>query len=423
MVPERWERMAETAEGMLGPYRVLDLTDEKGILCGKLLGDLGADVIKVERPGGDATRNIGPFYHDEPDPERSLLWFALNTSKRGITLDIETADGQALFRRLVKTADFVIESFPPGYLDGLGLGYAELEKVNPGIVLVSITPFGQTGPHKDYKSPEIVAWAMSGFMSGRGGADRAPVRVSHHSQTYLHAGVEGAVGAMLALYDRWTTGEGQHVDVSIQDSAARGTVPVGWALSRGSAPENLAQAGTAGLRTRYLWSCKDGYILFFYATGGQGRRVSRPLVEWMEEEGMSDEFLSGIDWATFDLRQSNQETVDRMTATTEKFFMSHTKAELFEGAVKRRILLYPVSTARDNLESPQLAARKFWREVEHPELGMSITYPGPFATASGTPLRLSRRAPLIGEHNGEVYGKELGLSSEELLTLKQSGVI
>ena len=208
-------------KGMLSPYRVLDLTDEKGLLCGKLLGDLGADVIKIERPGGDPARSIGPFYHDEPDPEKSLFWFAFNTSKRGITLDIETADGQEIFKRLVKSADFVIESFPPGYMDKLGLGYSALEKINPGIIMVSITPFGQTGPYKDYKAPDIVAWAMGGQMYPCGDADRPPVRISHHSQAYLHAAAEAAVGAMMALYYREMTGEGQQVDVSIQESVAQ----------------------------------------------------------------------------------------------------------------------------------------------------------------------------------------------------------
>src|SRR4030043_408560 len=135
----------DRTEGMLSPYRVLDLADEKGLQCGKLLGDLGADVIKVERPGGDPARNLGPFYHDEVDPEKSLFWFALNTSKRGITLDIEKEDGKKIFKELVKTADFVVESFSPGYMDSLGLGYSDLEKINPKVIMVSISPFGQTG--------------------------------------------------------------------------------------------------------------------------------------------------------------------------------------------------------------------------------------------------------------------------------------
>jgi crotonobetainyl-CoA:carnitine CoA-transferase CaiB-like acyl-CoA transferase len=412
-----------TEEGMLSPYRVLDLTNEIGILCGKLLGDLGADVIKVEKPGGDPVRNMGPFYHDEPDPEKSLFWFAFNTSKRGITLDIETADGQEIFQKLVKTADFVVESFPVGYMDKLGLGYPALEKINPRIIVVSVTPFGQTGLHKDYKDPGIVTWAMSGFMSGRGDADRAPVQISHHAQTFLHAAVEGAVGAMLALFDRWTTGEGQHVDVSVQESAGRGTPPFGWVMGRMRVPRGMGQPGTAGLRTRYLWQCKDGHILWFYATGQQGKRMSLPLVQWMEEEGMAGDFIKEIDWDTFDLTKVTQETVNRMIESTEGFFKAHTKAELFEGAVKRRILLYPVSTAKDIVESPQLAEREFWVEVEHPELGEFITYPGPFANVIGCPLTISRRAPLIGEHNEEIYEKELGISKKKLKALKLAKVI
>ena len=159
--------MAEniTPENMLGPYRVLDLAGEMGLLCGKILGDLGADVIKIEKPGGDPARNQGPFYQDDPDPEKSLLWFALNTSKRGITLDIETVQGQELFRKLAEKADFVIETFRPGFLAGLGLGYSDLEKINPGLIMVSVTPFGQTGPWKDYKTSDIVAWGLGGEMA------------------------------------------------------------------------------------------------------------------------------------------------------------------------------------------------------------------------------------------------------------------
>ena len=410
-------------EGMLSCYRLLDLADEQGYMCGKLMADMGADVIKIEPPGGDPSRRLGPFFHDEPHPEKSLSWFAYNVGKRSITLNLDKEDGQEIFKKLVKTADFVLESFPPGYMDGLGLGYPALEKLNSRIIVVSITPFGQTGSHRDYKDPGIVTWAMSGFMASRGEAERAPLQISHHSQTFIHAAIEGAVGAMLALFDRWTTGEGQHVDVSIQESAGRGTPPFGWVLGRISPPRGLRQLGSAGLRTRYLWSCKDGYILWFYATGSQGRRVSLPLVQWMQEEGMADDFIKGLDWDTFDLTQATQETVDQMIKSTERFFMAHTKAELFDGAVKRRILLYPVNTTKDILESPQLAARDFWKEVKHPELDTSITYPGPFATVLGKPLSLSRRAPLIGEHNREIYEEELGISREQLQTLEQGRVI
>ena len=403
---------------MLSPYRVLDLTDEKGLLCGKLLGDLGADVIKIERPGGDPARNIGPFYHDEVHPEKSLFWFAYNTSKRGITLDIETADGQQVFKKLVESADFVIESFPPGYMDGLGLGYSELEKFNPGIIMVSITPFGQTGPYKDYKTSDIVAWATGGYMHPWGDADRPPVRISHHSQAYLHAGAEAAVGAILALHHRQITGEGQPVDVSIQASVAR--IAYGFAMVWDMVKFNYNRGGSLqNINITRMWPCKDGYVLWFYFGGGMAR-YNLPLVEWMEEEGMADDFLKGFDWDSFELATTTQEIIDNLGKPTAKFFMAHTKAELLEGAVKHNIILFPVSTTADMLESAQLAARGFWVELEHPELGTSITYPGAFAHASEAPPRVSRRAPLIGEHNQEVYEQELGFSTEELLRLRQA---
>jgi len=405
-------REKNSVEGMLSPYRVLDLTDEKGLLCGKLLGDLGADVIKIERPGGDPARNIGPFYHDEVDPEKSLFWFAFNTSKRGITLDIETTDGQEVFKRLVKSADFVMESFPPGYMDRLGLGYSALEKINPRVITVSITSFGQTGPYKDYKAPDIVAWAMGGQMYPWGSADRPPVRISHHSQAYLHAAGEAAAGAMVALYYRQMTGEGQHVDVSVQESVVRVTYQITAAWDMMKINQQRGGALLLNINMRRLWPCKDGYIIWFYWGGLNAKRFNLPLIEWMDSEGMADDYLKGFDWGTFDLATTTQDVIDGLEEPTVKFFMRYTKAELLEEALKRRIILYPMATTADIRESVQLAARGFWVEVEHPELGTTITYPGALAHTSEAPPRISRRAPLVGEHNQEVY-EELALSSEE----------
>jgi len=406
---------------VLSPYRVLDLTDEKGLLCGKLLGDLGADVIKIEPPGGDPARNIGPFYHDEVDPEKSLFWWAFNTSKRGITLDIETSDGQETFKKLVKTADFVIESFSPGYMDGLGLGYSALEKINPGIIMVSITPFGQTGPYKDYKASDIVAWAMGGVMYQHGDADRPPIRISHHSQSYLHAAAEASVGAMVALHFRKLTGEGQQVDVSIQECVARCTTQAHtayWDIVR------VIQGRGRLLLISEIWPCKDGYVSFRYWGGPYAKRWNSPLVDWMDEEGMAGDYLRNFDWEALNLAAMPEETpeariermkeiVGRLVEPTRKFFMTHTKAELLEGALKRRVMLYPVSTSKDILESVQLAAREFWVELEHPELGTRIKYPGAFTKTSDAPPRMKCRAPLIGEHNAEILDKELGISVNE----------
>jgi len=409
---------------MLSPYRVLDLADEKGLLCGKIMGDLGADVIKVEQPGGDPARNIGPFYYDEPHPEKSLFWFAYNSSKRGITLNIETADGREIFKRLVKGADIVIESFPVGHMEKLGLGYVELAKVNPGAIMVSITPFGKTGPYAGYKTSDIVAWALGGYMYTVGDPARGPVRISHHSQAYLHAGGRAAVGAMLALYHRELTGEGQQVDVSIQEAVAAVSMfhtPF-WDMTKRNSVWSGELSGNVH-RMRQTWPCKDGYVVYSYWGGSEGMRRSRPLIEWMDSEGMANEFLKSFDWSTFNTGTADTETIKRIEEPTLRFFMAHTKAELLEGAVKFRSMLYPVSTAKDISESAQLADRGFWTNVEHPELGAVIRYPGGFAHCTETAPGISRRAPMIGEHNKAVYEEELGMSRQELLALRQAGVI
>lgn len=416
----------DNSASSLSPYRVLDLTDEKGFLCGKTLGDLGADVIKVEPPGGDPSRNIGPFYHDDPHPERSLSWFAYNANKRGITLNIETKDGQHIFKQLVKTADLVIESFPLGHMDKVGLSYPVLKETNPKIILVSITPFGQTGPYKDYKATDIVAIAMSALMDLCGDPDRPPVRTSF-PQAYLHAGAEAALGSMMALYHRELNGEGQWVDVSIRESVlpALMNARLFWDLNQ----VVLKRGGSfrVGLSTearqRLIWQCKDGYVAFVIFAGAFGAPTNRALVEWMESDGIADDFLKAMDWDTFDMAMATQEQFDRFDQPIGRFFLKHTKAELYEGARQRHIMLYPVATVEDILGDLQLKERKFWEELEHPELGTALTYPGAFAKLSQTPCCLRFRAPLIGEHNTEVYQEELGFSPQELVILKEGGII
>ena len=409
----------DRTEGMLSPYRVLDLADEKGLQCGKLLGDLGADVIKVERPGGDPARNLGPFYHDEVDPEKSLFWFAYNANKRGITLDIESTDGKKIFKKLVKSADFLVESFPPGYMGKLGLGYEALAKIKPDIIMVSISPFGQTGPYRDLKYSDIVIRALGGRLYAVGDYDRPPVRISHHTQIYLQAGLEGAMTAVMALYHRQMTGEGQYIDLSIQAAAAQ-TGDAAWDVRKVVTPRG-GQITT--LNIPRVWKCKDGIVnwAFMPSTMMPGRNAD--FVRWMDAEGMADDYLKNFDWSKFDYTTLTQETIDRMAEPTAKFFLAHTKVELLEGAVKHRILFYPQFTTSDILESEQLAAREFWLDLEHPELGTSIRYPGPFVKLSETPIQIKQRAPLIGEHNQEIYGKELGMSSKEIQALKKAKVI
>lgn len=419
----------QSAETLLGGYRVLDLTNEIGFLCGKILGDLGADVIKIEPPGGDPARNIGPFYKDVIHPEKSLYWFALNTNKRSITLNIETADGQAIFRKLVKTTDFVIESFTPGYIDNLGLGYSKLEKINPAIIMTSITPFGSTGPYAHYKASDITLAAMGGFASSCGEPDRAPCRVSL-PQSYLVGGLHGAMGSMIAHYYRESTGKGQHVDVSIQEAIIYLTnvVPELWdaiKVNRGrSGPWIITVRPRGLLRTRCYWRCKDGYVLWFPAGGAAKGLVdsSNALLKMIVEEGMAGD-LSGYDWRDYDAYQISQEKFDHMEEIIAKFFLTKTKQQLYEAARERGIQLAPVNTIKDVVESPQLHAREYFVKIEHPELGDVVIYPGAPVKLSEGSWQISRRPPLIGEHNVEIYEKELGLSKGQLAVLKAAQVI
>jgi len=419
------------AESILSSYRVLDLAEDGCMLCGKILGDLGADVIKIEPPSGSPTRNIGPFHHDIPDPEKSLTWFFLGINKRGITLNLETAEGREIFKRLVRTADFVIESFEPGYMKSLGLGYEELEKMKPDIIMTSITPFGQTGPYTHYKITDIVGVALSGMMWLFGEADRAPVRIPA-PQFYLQGGLQGAVGTMVALYHRELTGEGQHVDQSCQQAVILTLMNSAeyWDLNRfnirGQGPGVLTPRPTppGAIFRRSIYRCKDGYVMATLGGGGQAGIVasSKALVEWANEQGYMLE-LKDFDWASLDGLTVTQEEVNYRARFLEEFLLTKTKAECLARAVEHAILLIPANNVKDVLESPQLAYRGFFKQIEHPGLGDTITYPGFPVIMGETRPAIQRRAPLIGEHNDEIYEKELGIPKEQLVILKNRGVI
>jgi crotonobetainyl-CoA:carnitine CoA-transferase CaiB-like acyl-CoA transferase len=414
-------------EGLLAPYRVLDLTDELGFLCGKVLGDLGADVIKIERPGGDPARRLGPFFKDERDPEKSLYWFGFNNNKRGITLNLESSKGRKLFSQLAAKADFVIESFTPGYLDKLEIGYSALRRRNPKLVFTSITPFGQTGPYSKFHASDIEIMALSGCMSLTGDPDRPPLRVTF-PQSYSWTGSYAAMGALIAHYHRQESGEGQHVDVSAQACLlwAFSHAHTFWDLNRHlekRAGSFMTGRSITGAKMRVFWPCKDGYLNFIIYGGEAGRRTNQALVEWMDSKGLAPDFLQQKDWQTFDIAKVMQEEIDRMEGPIARFFTGVTKAEFFKEVVKREMLGYPVASVKEIFEDPQHAARDFWQEVDHPELGCSITYPGGFARFSEGACRIWRRAPRIGEHNEEVYCGELGMTRDELEELKRKGVI
>jgi len=408
---------------MLNSCRALDLTDENGFLCGKILADLGVDVVKIERPGGDPSRRTGPFWADIPHPEKSLYWFAYNSNKRGITLNIETADGKGILKELVKTADFIIESFPPGFMDNLGLGYSTLSSIKQGIILTSITPFGQGGPYKNYQTSDIVTMGMSGILYQTGDFDRPPVHMSM-PQACLHAGADAAVGTMIAYYHREMTGEGQQIDVSMQQSTAyflANAIPL-WELSGLVLKRAGAFRWSVNSTQRQVWQCKDGYVFFFMVGGRAGAKTFHELVNWMDSEGMANEYLRALDWENLDMFNVTQDVVGQISRPIEEFFLSHTKQEIAQGAVARQISICPLSSMEDLLHDTQLEARNFWAEIEHPELNAKITYPREFVKSSEKVCATRFRAPLIGEHNEEIYS-EIGLSKQDLAVLKQAGII
>lgn len=418
----------EEKKKLLEGCRVLDLTNELGFLCGKILGDLGADVIKVEPPGGDPSRKIGPFYKDIPHAEKSLYWLAYNNNKRGITLNIETSDGREILARLIKASDVLIESFTPGYMEDLELGYPSLSKMtNEKIVVTSITPFGQEGPSRNYKVSDIGIMAMSGSMYLLGDPDRPPVRTSI-PVSYMWTGSYAALGTLMAYYHRQMTGKGQHVDVCAQASVAwsADTAPFYWEAD-GTMTKRVGNAiagrSVHGAVMKAAYPCKDGYICWLIYGARAGGITNKETVKWMEERGITSDWLKAQDWDKFDPAPATQDDFDQIMGPVGNFLKGLSKMEFLEEAVKRRIMGYPVSTAKDILENPQLRSREIWQDVEHPDLNVKISYPGPWVKMSECSCTIQRRAPFIGEHNGEIYVNELGLSEKDLVTLKQAGII
>ncbi|MDA1174936.1 MAG: CoA transferase [Chloroflexi bacterium] len=390
---------------MLSSYRVIDLTDDRGIFCGRVLGDLGADVIKIEPLAGDPARSVGPFHHDVQDDESSLFWQLYAINKRSVALDIEAAEFREALLNLVRSADFLIESFKPGYLASVGLGYDALATVNPALIYVSITPFGQTGPYRDYEATDLTGMALSGFMHLTGDEDRPPVRVTVPQYWTLGAAA-GAAGAMLAHHQRLTTGRGQYVDVSCQQAAARtlSHAPQYWDMNQ----VNLRRRGPfrpVGERAmRVNWECADGYVNFIQPGGVVGGRNMAALCAWMDEEGFGNPELSATDFGAIGFGQISTELLEAMNQGLGAFFGAKTKAFLADGALKRRVLLFPVNTPADIFAYPQLEARKFFHRIT-PPTGEPYDTLGLFVKSSAKPLSIRRRAPMLGEHTSEVLAE------------------
>lgn len=398
---------------LLTPYRVLDLTGPLGYLAGRVLADLGADVVKVEPPGGDPARRWPPLVGDNGDGQ-SAYWLALNANKRGVTIDLETEEGRARCLALARRADFVIESFAPGELDRRGLGYAALSALNPRLIVVSITAFGQQGPYRDYLASDLEIMALSGAMSLAGDEDGEPMRVTV-PQAAMWAGLEAAMGALTALAYRARTGIGQWVDVSAQTAviSALAHAPVFWDLN-GINPQRagiyVTGRSLSGAKMRAFWQCRDGWINFIVYGGAAGRHTNRQLVAWMDEHGVAPDSLTQIDWDRFSVTHLTQDAVDAIEAPIGRFFASLTKQEFLEGAIARQIMGYPVFTVAEIKGDRQLAAREFWQRLTLADPPLTLTYPGGFAIVDGERLSIRRSPPAVGEHDEEVGTPDIDLA-------------
>jgi crotonobetainyl-CoA:carnitine CoA-transferase CaiB-like acyl-CoA transferase len=408
--------------GNLDGIRVLDLSSEPGHFAGKLLGDLGADVVKVEPPSGDPVRRRGPFWGHADDRERSLVWLAYNTSKRGVTLDVTKPRGRDLFLDLAARADVVLETFAPGTLERLGLGRPALHAKNPRLVLCSLTPWGQTGPYAAWRGSDLTAVAMSANLHCTGDPDRAPVRCSMPVAHY-HASIEAALGITFALWAREERGHGQHLDVAMQ---AAMIMPNMATASMFKMNGNRGARAGAFFRQpkseqREIWPCKDGWVSFALRGGPARIPGLVAMVKLMDEHGMASDALKAMDWQTYNHNLLSQADVNALSAEFGAFFLSRTMTELFRAAVERNLMLAPANTSREIAASEQLAFREFFVDVDHPGRGR-LRHPGAFAKLTGpTTVGIRRPAPRLGEHTAEVLG-EVGVTEAMLAELRHAGV-
>ena len=405
------------AEGvLLPPYRILDLTGPEAVFCGKLLADYGADVVKVEPPGGDPTRNKAPFIGDEVGIDRSSYFLFYNTNKRSVTIDIDTPKGQELFKKLAKTADVLIESFPVGHMESKGLGFASLNAINPSLVMASVTPFGQTGPWSGYQSSDLISLAASGFMQITGDPDGPPLRQGNE-QSHFPGAQYAAAAIMGALFYRdMQGGGGQYIDVSQQEAMITYYTDAHPALAWMQRGENVTRVGTNSTLVIPLgaYPSSDGWISAGIITPREWENLS----QWMYEVTGNEEILND------DYKGGNQDRApfnDIITALVIDFTTRFTSEELFHQGQERNLVFIPVNTVSDLLVDPQLEASNFWFDIDHAEAG-TLRYPlGVFDSEEVSPT--TNPAPHLGQDNEAILCGELGLSQSELFSLRSQGVV
>jgi crotonobetainyl-CoA:carnitine CoA-transferase CaiB-like acyl-CoA transferase len=391
------------------PLKVLDLTHYvAGPYCTKLLAGFGAEVTKVERPvTGDGMRSVGPFVDDEEHPEKSIPFLWLNTGKKGITLNLKAEAGREVLLRLVAEADIIIENFSPSVMPRLKLGYETLRQANPAVIMASISNFGQTGPYRDFKADEIVAYAVSGLMQQTGDPARPPLRAGPSIAQYS-AGMLAYIATLMAVYQREHSGLGQHIDVSIQEAALDNIeISLMECLRLGKVANRTADEHA--LVPWQIFPCRDGYAAV----------IGGPIRHWLEGARLFEEPRL--------LEERYRHAADRIAhrdevkALVQPWLTRHAKQEIYHLGQASRLAFGYLASLVEVYASPQLQQRHFWAEANHPVAG-SQQYCGPPFRPSETPWRHGR-APLLGEHNQEVLRERLGYSVDVVEGFRKEGII
>lgn len=413
----------------LDDVRVLELGGELGAWCGKLLADMGATVIKVEPPAGDPTRGYPPYCRDEPDKDRSLYFWHYNTNKKSVTLDITTERGREVFQRLAPTADVVIDSLAPGYLDALGIGYEGLRAVVPTIVMAAITPFGQGGPYRDYAATDLTALAFGGPAWSCGYDDHSlpPVR-GGGNQAYHTACHFAAIGIMTALIHRQFSGAGQFIDVNMH--AAQNVTTEGaayqWLVAGDTVQRQTGRHAAVAPTPISQVLCRDGrHVNIGFPARTEEQWLH--LLAWLEEEGLVGDLAEYLSPPSREaMRRSDPTALKQMRQVMEAVEALAQRVDsydLFRRAQDMGFQWGVIYSPEEALEDPHFRERGMVVEVEHPELEASFNYPGAPYKFEATPWQIRRRAPLLGEDNEAVYVKELGLTPKELTALVDAGVV
>ncbi|MSQ27777.1 MAG: CoA transferase [Dehalococcoidia bacterium] len=394
-------RVVDFSHGLSGPYVT------------KLFADNGADVVKIERPGtGDYARRLGPFPDDLPHPETGGMFLDLNTSKQSLTLNLKSATGRRIAERLIADADLVVESFRPGVVERLGLDYARVAAISPHAVMLSISNFGQSGPYRDYLGNDMLLYAMASTLSVTGQPDREPVKIGLYTPLFLAAGTAAAL-TNGALWGAQRDGIGQHIDLALMevltgtlDRAANNIMAVAYS---GDVMFRRSKEYRRSILPSGVYPCADGYV----------HMVAQPF--WWDRFCRTIDRPDLIDDAHFKDNLFNMAVVDELDVILYEWLMRHTKQQIMEKAQGLGLPVTALSTMEDVFHDPQFRSRDYFIRLDHPFAG-ELEYPGPPFRLTESPSEI-RRAPTLGEHNEPILCGRLGYTRQELVVLRQSGVI